>query len=123
MQPIKKLSVTELKEMIDKAIQKVTNEAVEDTDVPQVDYDLLKKVSDAMDMVSQDDPNSIGTMSRYVRDNQNDPAYVGEVFLDMMTSDTGVSPIDGKTPRMAPEDFAGIDKIELGKAVIEQFSK
>ena len=96
--------------------------------------EALELVTRATRMVTHDDPNAVGrfynimrSMKRNMSDMYTSPEEyyidIADEFLSMATNEEGVSDNDGETPRMTPDDFYGIDKVDLGTAVQQHFSK
>lgn len=95
-----------------------------------VDSGLEDKVSEALAMVTHDDPNAVFGLNREWRDikrhypemNAEAAEDLASAFLSAATSPDGVSPNDGETPRMTPDEF-GSDMVALGMAVHAAMSK
>ena len=101
-----------------------------------INPEVLDLVARATRMVTHDDPNAVSRfymISRHMTRNKQDPMMyatpeeyytdLADEFLSMATNEEGVSENDGETPRMTPDEFGRVDRIELGKAVEQHFSR
>lgn len=102
----------------------------------KVNPQALGLVAKATRLVTHDDPNAVGRfyqLSRSMKRNKDDKSMyatpeefyteLADYFLDMATNEEGVSDNDGETPRLTPDVFQNVDRVELGKAVEQHFSK
>lgn len=101
-----------------------------------INPEVLDLVSRATRMVTHDDPNAVSRfyrIARHMMRSKSDPMMyatpeeyytdMADEFLSMATNEEGVSDNDGETPRMTPDEFTRVDRLELGKAVEQHFSR